>query len=44
LTEVVNHHLIYFFPCTTFLPVVEETFLVADLLRWSSIGKTARRS
>ena len=34
--EGVDHHLLYFFPCTTlaFLPVVEEEFLVADLLRY----------
>jgi hypothetical protein len=36
LTEGVDHHLLYFFLCTTlaFLPVVEEEFLVADLLRY----------
>jgi hypothetical protein len=35
LTVEVDHHLLYFFPFTTlaFLPVVEEEFLVADLLR-----------
>jgi hypothetical protein len=34
LTEGVDHHLLYFLLCTTlaFLPVVEEEFLVADLL------------
>jgi hypothetical protein len=36
LTVEVDHHLLYFFPFTTlaFLPVVEEEFLVADLLRY----------
>jgi hypothetical protein len=36
LTEGVDHHLLYFFPCTTLalLPVVEEKCLVADLLRY----------
>jgi hypothetical protein len=35
-TEWVDHHLLYFFLCTTlaFLPVVEEKFIVADLLRY----------
>jgi hypothetical protein len=36
LAEGVDHHLLYFFLCTTlaFLPVVEEESLVADLLRY----------
>ena len=37
LTEGMDHHLLCCFPCTTlaFLPVVEEEFLVADLLRYT---------
>jgi ureidoglycolate hydrolase len=33
LTEGMDLHVLYFFPCTTlaFLPVVEEKFLVADV-------------
>ena len=37
LTEGVDHHLLYFFPLYhtfAFSPVVEEKFLVADLLRY----------
>jgi hypothetical protein len=35
-TSGVDYHLLYFFLCTTlaFSPVVEEEFLVADLLRY----------
>jgi hypothetical protein len=37
LPEGMDHHLLCCFPCTTlaFLPVVEEEFLVVDLLRYS---------
>ena len=36
LMEGIDHHLLCCFPCTTlaFLPVVEEEFLVADLMRY----------
>ena len=36
LTEGMDHHFLYFFHCTAlfFLPVVEEEFLIADLLRY----------